>query len=85
MRKGRLGIVVRNFLDEIVASVPMDYGLDVARVHAELLAAVRRQGRPRGAHDLIMAATALSSGRSLVTAHETAFVDLPGIVTVSYR
>jgi tRNA(fMet)-specific endonuclease VapC len=69
-----------------VASVPVvDYDLDVARAHAELLVVVRRQGRPRGAHDLIIGATALSSGRSLVTADRSAFVDLPGIVTVTYR
>jgi len=34
-------------------------------------------------YDLIIAATASSSGRSLVTADRTAFVDLPGIVTIS--
>ena len=76
----------QELLDEIVASVPVvDYDLDVARAHAELLVAVRRQGRPRGAHDLIIGATALSSGRSLVTADRSAFVDLPGVVTVTYR
>lgn len=73
-------------LDEVVMSVPVvDYGVEVARSHALLLLAARRQGRPRGAHDLIIAATALSSGRSLVTADKTAFVDLPGIVVISYR
>jgi len=76
----------QELLDEIVASVPIvDYDLEVAQAHAELLVAVRRQGRPRGAHDLIIGATAVSSGRSLVTADQTAFVDLPGIVTISYR
>jgi tRNA(fMet)-specific endonuclease VapC len=74
------------FLDEIVASIPiLDYDLAVARAHAQLLVIVRRQGRPRGAHDLIIAATALSSSRSLVTADQTAFVELTGIVTISYR
>ena len=72
-------------LDEVVASIPiLDYDLVVARVHAQLLVIVRRQRRPRGAHDLIIAATALSSNRSLVTADEKAFFDL-GVVTVSYR
>ncbi|HUX05019.1 MAG TPA: PIN domain-containing protein [Acidimicrobiales bacterium] len=72
-------------LDEVVASIPiLDYDLAVARSQAQLLVIVRRQGRPRGAHDLIIAATALSSGRSLVTADEKAFVDL-GVVTISYR
>lgn len=86
LAKGKTRQSRQELLDEIVASVPIvDYDLDVARVHAILLAAVRRQGRPRGAHDLIIGATALSSGRSLVTADQTAFVDLPGIVTVSYR
>jgi len=74
-----------DLLNEVVASIPiLDYDLAVARVHAQLLAIVRRQGRPRGAHDLIIAATALSSGRSLVTADEKAFFEL-GVVTVSYR
>ncbi len=72
-------------LDEVVASIPiLDYDLAVARAHAQLLVIVRGQGRPRGAHDLIIAATALSSGRSLVTADVKAFVDL-GVVTISYR
>ncbi|NNN02205.1 MAG: PIN domain-containing protein [Acidimicrobiaceae bacterium] len=72
-------------LDEVVASIPiLDYDLAVARVHAQLLVIVRRQGRPRGSHDLIIAATALSSGRSLVTAAEKAFMEL-GVVTISYR
>lgn len=55
------------------------YDLSVARHHAQLLAHVRRQGRPRGAHDLQIAATAWASGRVVVTTDETAFVDLPSI------
>lgn len=80
-RQGR-----QELLDEVLMSVPVvDYGIEVARSHALLLVAVRLQGRPRGAHVLIIAATALSSGRSLLTADATAFVDLPGIVAISYR
>lgn len=86
LSKGKTGHSRQDLFDEVVASVPIvDYDLEVARAHAKLLLAVRRQGRPRGAHDLIIAATALSSGRSLVTADQSAFVDLPGIVTISYR
>jgi tRNA(fMet)-specific endonuclease VapC len=58
-----------------------DYTADTARAHAALLAATRRGGRPRGAHDLIIAATALSSGRILVTADERGFEGLPGLRT----
>jgi tRNA(fMet)-specific endonuclease VapC len=86
LSKGKTKHSRQELLDDIVVSIPIvDYDLEVARVHANLLAAVRRQGRPRGAHDLIIAATASSSGRSLVTADQSAFVDLPGIVTISYR
>ena len=86
LSKGKTMHNRQDLLDEIVASVPIvDYDLEVARAHAELLVAVRRQGRPRGAHDLIIAATALSTGRSLVTADQSAFTDLLGIVIITYR
>lgn len=86
LSKGKTKHGRQELLDDVLASVPIvEYGLEVARTHAELLVAVRRQGRPRGAHDLIIAATALSSGRSLVTADQIAFVDLPDLVTISYR
>ncbi|MBA2365859.1 MAG: PIN domain-containing protein [Actinobacteria bacterium] len=55
------------------------YDLDVARSHASLLASVRQQGRPRGAHDLIIAATAATRSRDVVTTDPQAFVDLPGV------
>jgi tRNA(fMet)-specific endonuclease VapC len=48
-------------------------------VHTELLVAVRKAGRPRGAHDLIIAATALSTGRTVVTSDRQGFDDLPGV------
>lgn len=60
----------------------LPFDLDAARHHAALLAHARRTGRPRGAHDLQIAATARASGRLLVTTDHTAFDDLPG---VSYR
>ena len=47
------------FVDDLVSSVPIvPYDLSVAGDHASLLAAVKVAGRPRGAHDLIIAATA---------------------------
>lgn len=68
------------FLDELVAAVPvLAYDLRVAQVHGELLAAVREQGRPRGAHDLIIAATARAANRTVVTADARAFTDLPDV------
>ena len=74
------------FVDDIVAHVPvLDYDLDVAGAHAELLAEVRRQGRPRGAHDLVIAATAKSSSRTVVTADASAFEQLSGVDVRSHR
>ena len=74
------------FVEEVVASVPvLTYDLDVAEAHAELLVQVRRQGSPRGAHDLIIAATARASGRTVVSADATAFGQLDGVSVRSYR
>jgi tRNA(fMet)-specific endonuclease VapC len=56
-----------------------DYNLDVARQHASLLAHVKRVGEPRGAHDLIVAATARSRGRTVVTADIRGFSGLPEV------
>ncbi|MEO3752601.1 PIN domain-containing protein [Streptomyces sp. B6B3] len=69
------------FVDAVLAVVPVDdYTLDVARAHARLLAHVRRSGKPRGAHDLIIAATAVVTNRTLITTDVKAnFDELPGI------
>jgi tRNA(fMet)-specific endonuclease VapC len=67
-------------LDALLETVPVEpYDLDVARAHGRLLAAVRKAGRPRGAHDLIIAATAAATERVLVTVDEAGFADLPGV------
>jgi len=56
-----------------------EYDLRVARAHARLLGHVRRAGRPRGAHDLIIAATAASLGRVVITADPGGFNGLPDV------
>lgn len=74
------------YVDGVVDAIPViDYDINVAAVHARLLAAVRRQGRPRGAHDLIIAATARSTGRVVVTADSGAFSDLPDVAVRAHR
>lgn len=55
------------------------YDLDVARVHAELMATTGRRGDPRGAHDLQIAATARARNRTVVTLDRRGFEDLPGV------
>ncbi len=74
-----------DFVTAVLAVVPVaEYDLTVARTHARLLAHVRRQGRPRGAHDLIIAATAAATARTVVT-HDrrAAFDTLPGVHVTS--
>ncbi|MEV6982388.1 PIN domain-containing protein [Sphaerisporangium sp. NPDC051017] len=58
----------------------LDYTTVTAAHHARLIAYVRRNGRPRGPHDLIIAAHALESGRTVVSRDAKArFDDLPGV------
>jgi tRNA(fMet)-specific endonuclease VapC len=68
------------FVDDLLATIPVEqYDLNVARAHARLLAHVRRTGKPRGAHDLIIAATAAASGRTVITSDAAGFDQLPDV------
>jgi tRNA(fMet)-specific endonuclease VapC len=70
----------RRFVDSILARIPVEpYDLEVAKVHAALLAHTSRAGRARGAHDLLIAATARARARTVVTADATGFDDLPEV------
>jgi tRNA(fMet)-specific endonuclease VapC len=91
----RLGALLANrrnraarvaYVDEVIATIPvLDYDLAVAEAHAQLLLDVRARGRPRGAHDLIIAATARAFGRTVVSADASAFADLSGVTTRTHR
>jgi tRNA(fMet)-specific endonuclease VapC len=68
------------FVDEVLSTVTIeDYTLATARAHADLLAAVRTSGRPRGAHDLLIAATAVATARTIVTSDARGFEELPAV------
>ena len=71
------------FVADVRRTLPaLPYDDRVADAHAALLAAVRRAGRPRGAHDLIVAATAAAWDRTVVTRDAGAFTDLPGVTVL---
>lgn len=72
----------RGFLDDLLSRTPVvDYTVAVAEHHAVLLAHTRRDGRRRGAHDLIIAATARATDRTVLTRDARArFGDLPGVL-----
>lgn len=71
----------RAFLDEVLQVLPVHpYDRAVADHHAALLAHVHRAGTPRGVHDLIIAATARATGRTILTIDERArFGELPEV------
>lgn len=68
------------YVTELLHLLPLEsYGLDVAKPHAQLLADTRRTGATRGAHDLIIAATALARDREIVSSDASAFGRLPSV------
>lgn len=65
-------------VEETIEVLP--YTRSTAAEHAALLDHVRRSGKPRGAHDLIIAAHARQTGRQVVSLDVKArFSDLPGV------
>jgi tRNA(fMet)-specific endonuclease VapC len=68
-------------VEAVLASVPVvDYTLAVARVHARLAVRAMSLGKPRSAHDMIIAATAAAEDRVLLTTDASAdFAELTGV------
>lgn len=80
MAQGRRRESRERFVAAIIDAVSVDaYDLDVAEAHAALLAHVRLRGTPRGAHDLIIAATARARKRQVVSLDRGGFAGLPGV------
>lgn len=80
LARGRRREKRERFVAAILEAVSIEvYDLDVAEAHAALLAHVRRKGTPRGAHDLIIAATARARNRQVVSFDQGGFVELPGV------
>jgi tRNA(fMet)-specific endonuclease VapC len=80
LTKGRRRDKRERFVVAVLGAVSIEpYDLDVAEAHAVLLAHVRRVGTPRGAHDLIIAATARAQERQVVSLDRSGFAELPGV------
>lgn len=63
----------------------LDYTQATAAHHGRLLARVRRSGAPRGAHDLIIAAHAAETGRTILSRDTKArFGELPGVNALEF-
>ncbi|MDF2576277.1 MAG: type toxin-antitoxin system VapC family toxin [Agromyces sp.] len=69
------------FLLRVLESLPVEpYDVTTAEAHGRLLAHVSRTGTKRGAHDLIIAATAAATKRIVLTTDRAArFDELPGV------
>jgi tRNA(fMet)-specific endonuclease VapC len=80
-QRARRSAYVEAVLDQFPI-LPVD--LPTARAHAELWAGLAAAGTPVGAHDLWIAATAMSRGLIIATANRREFDRVPGLVVESW-
>lgn len=68
------------FVEHLLAELPISpFDGVAARVHARLWAQLAARGQPIGAHDLLIAATALSLGYAVATRDERSFPRVDGL------
>ncbi len=68
------------YVEDILEIVPLlPFDLLAARTHAELNHRLAREGQRIGAHDLIIAATAVAHGVGLLTNNTREFARIPGL------
>lgn len=71
------------FVEHLLSALePLPISTAVARAHAEIWAELEKKGKPIGAHDLWIAATALSHGMDLATINARDFKRVPGLTVV---
>lgn len=74
------------FVEGVLVAFPtLSFDLLVARVHARLWARLAATGAEVGAHDRLVAATAMSAGWRVATANARHFERIPGLETVVVR
>ena len=68
------------FVENVIESFPVfPFDLVIGRIYARIWAAVARKGWTVGAHDLIIAATAISLDYTVATANIRDFEKIPGV------
>ena len=73
------------FVESILAKIPiLNFDVEEARVHASLFANLAMQGKIIGAHDLIIAATAIVHNCAVLTENTREFERVPGLETISF-
>lgn len=74
------------FVEALLVAFPtLSFDLLVARVHARLWAGLATTGAEVGAHDRLVAATAMSAGWRVATANARHFSRIPGLDTVTVQ
>ncbi len=68
------------FVERVLAVLPvLPFDLVTARIHASLWAGLAAKGTLVGAHDLLIAATAIGAGYRVVTRDRRSFARIPGL------
>jgi tRNA(fMet)-specific endonuclease VapC len=71
------------FVEHLISAIePLPVTTTIARAHAEVWAELESRGNLIGAHDLWIAATALSHGMDVATANHRDFERVPGLNVV---
>lgn len=74
------------FVETILSGVSvLDFSIAVARRHALVYSELAREGQRIGAHDMIIAATALQHGHSLLTDDFKEFSRVPGLSVIRFE
>jgi predicted nucleic acid-binding protein len=72
-------------VEAVLAALPiLDITLEVARCHAELVAALRQKDQTLGANDTYIAATALAGGHAVLTTDADDFRRVPGLEVLPF-
>lgn len=73
------------FVERILASTPvLAFDSMIARIHARVWASLASRGTVVGAHDLLVAATALATGCCVATRDLRDFKKIPGVKVVHW-
>jgi tRNA(fMet)-specific endonuclease VapC len=68
------------FVEGLLSRLPIiSFDLIAARIHARLAAELALKGTAVGAHDLVIAATAMARGYLVATRDERSFPKIPGL------
>jgi predicted nucleic acid-binding protein len=80
LRSSRRSTRAESFVETILSRVPVvPFDIVCARAHARLGADLAKRGVTVGAHDLLIGATALANGLSVVTRDRRSFPKIPDL------